>query len=314
MSNNEYWYSDERFFYKSSTLPPYLFNSYNIAYDKSITTDSTWSINETHYWINNRMGTIWTWETNIQERGYSRMIHEEISHHSLQVAEKIGPVSNYSSFNYALGYSYTDQSLCGALINNLSYGRPTRPTGFTAQDLADNISLSWNQNPESNLLRYRIYMGKTEDNLYLIDSTTAADQNSIFIHKIHKQELSQKYYFAVTAVNNNVVESNKSQIISLEIMNLLLLPNNISNNYPNPFKSGTNISITVAERGTLKIVIYDIMGREIKTLFNAVINEGETKVHWDGKNRSFKEVGSGIYLYLLKFNNQTVIKRILKLK
>jgi len=187
------------------------------------------------------------------------MIHEEISYYSLQVAEKIGPVSKYSSFNSALGSSYTDQSLCGALINNLSYGRPTRPTGFTAQDLADNISLSWNPNPESNILRYRIYMGKTEDKLYLIDSTTAADQNSIFIHNIHMQELSQKYYFAVTAVNNNMVESNKSQIISLEIINLPLLPNNISNNYPNPFKSGTNISITVTEPGILKIVIYDIM-------------------------------------------------------
>ncbi len=78
----------------------------------------------------------------------------------------------------------------------------------------------------------------------------------------------------------------------------------LSQNYPNPFNPTTTIKYTVPSAGislmkSLQLKIYDILGREIKTLVNEVKSPGTYAVEWDGKNAQGQNVGSGIYFYRL---------------
>jgi hypothetical protein len=71
-------------------------------------------------------------------------------------------------------------------------------------------------------------------------------------------------------------------------------------NYPNPFNPSTKISFSVETYGHTSLRVYDILGREIKTLMNGMKAAGNYNVEWNGRNSAGQEVGSGIYFYQLK--------------
>ncbi|MBN1398443.1 MAG: T9SS type A sorting domain-containing protein [Bacteroidetes bacterium] len=71
-------------------------------------------------------------------------------------------------------------------------------------------------------------------------------------------------------------------------------------NYPNPFNPNTVISYLLKVRSEVKLVIYDILGREVITLVNGQKPAGTYTVQWDGTNSAGQQVVSGIYFYRLK--------------
>ena len=75
-------------------------------------------------------------------------------------------------------------------------------------------------------------------------------------------------------------------------------------NYPNPFNPTTTIEFSIPNSQLVSIVIYDILGRQIKTLFNGDLKSGKHDVLWDGKNNLGDVVNSGIYLYKIKTANK----------
>jgi photosystem II stability/assembly factor-like uncharacterized protein len=82
-------------------------------------------------------------------------------------------------------------------------------------------------------------------------------------------------------------------------------------NYPNPFNPVTVISYFVETQGiaSVQIKVYDILGREIKTLVNENQQMGEHKVEFDGNN-----LPSGIYFYRITNGNQALTRKMLLLK
>jgi flagellar hook assembly protein FlgD len=77
-------------------------------------------------------------------------------------------------------------------------------------------------------------------------------------------------------------------------------------NYPNPFNPKTAISYQLTANSRISLKIYDILGREIKTLINEIKTAGFYSVEWDGKNSIGQSVGSGVYFYQLKSGNGSV--------
>ncbi|MBI9073452.1 MAG: phosphodiester glycosidase family protein [Melioribacteraceae bacterium] len=89
---------------------------------------------------------------------------------------------------------------------------------------------------------------------------------------------------------------------------------NLKQNYPNPFNPATTIEYTLpnVEAGhasSLRLEIFDILGRKIKTLVNEEQSPGNHKVTFDASNLS-----SGTYFYKLNFKGKSEIKKMLFLK
>ena len=88
-------------------------------------------------------------------------------------------------------------------------------------------------------------------------------------------------------------------------------------NYPNPFNPITNIkfeiplSIGVSEgRGVFtKLIVYNLLGREIVTLINQPMQAGSYSVDWDASNYP-----SGVYFYKLETENFVESKKMVLLK
>jgi len=70
-------------------------------------------------------------------------------------------------------------------------------------------------------------------------------------------------------------------------------------NYPNPFNPSTSISYQLADQVPVKLVIYDALGQEVRTLVHQHQAAGSYTVVWDGRDNSGHPVASGAYLYKL---------------
>ncbi|MFA5012529.1 MAG: T9SS type A sorting domain-containing protein [Ignavibacteria bacterium] len=83
----------------------------------------------------------------------------------------------------------------------------------------------------------------------------------------------------------------------------------ISQNYPNPFNPNTKINFALPKQGFVSLKIYDITGREIKTLVNEVKQAGYYTVDFNGSHLS-----SGVYFYRIKSGNFVSVKRMVLIK
>ena len=79
----------------------------------------------------------------------------------------------------------------------------------------------------------------------------------------------------------------------------------LSQNYPNPFHSTTEIHFFTTE-GTesTEIIIYNVKGQKVKTLVNESTQIGTNSVFWNGKDETGKKVSPGLYFYKLSVNGR----------
>jgi CO dehydrogenase/acetyl-CoA synthase gamma subunit (corrinoid Fe-S protein) len=87
-------------------------------------------------------------------------------------------------------------------------------------------------------------------------------------------------------------------------------------NYPNPFNGGTIISYILPVNSFVTLTIYDVLGREIKTLVNESQQAGIHNIQFN-PGTSFNgnsELSSGIYLYALKSGKFFDTKKMIFLK
>ncbi|MBC8183524.1 T9SS type A sorting domain-containing protein [candidate division KSB1 bacterium] len=78
---------------------------------------------------------------------------------------------------------------------------------------------------------------------------------------------------------------------------------NLKQNYPNPFNSSTAISYQLSTASFVELIIYDQIGRKVRTLINKIETAGNYSIVWDGKNDFGNPVCSGIYFYKLLGND-----------
>ena len=85
-------------------------------------------------------------------------------------------------------------------------------------------------------------------------------------------------------------------------------------NYPNPFNPVTTLRYDLPEADLVNITIYDMLGREVKTLINQTQDAGYRSVIWDATNNYGKPVSAGIYLYQIHAGEYISTKKMVLLK
>ena len=95
------------------------------------------------------------------------------------------------------------------------------------------------------------------------------------------------------------------------IEEVALLPNDfvLHQNYPNPFNSVTTIRYDLPEASDVTLIVYDILGREVKALVSSWQEAGGYNVVWDAG-----DIPSGIYFYRLEAGNFSATRKLILLK
>ena len=78
--------------------------------------------------------------------------------------------------------------------------------------------------------------------------------------------------------------------------------NNLGQNYPNPFKSSTNIEYTISTSSKVVINVYNIFGQKVTTMVNQFQTPGRKTIQWDGKNAANQPVNPGMYIYTFEID------------
>ena len=88
----------------------------------------------------------------------------------------------------------------------------------------------------------------------------------------------------------------------------------LQQNYPNPFNAGTEIRFAMPEEGHVRLDVYNLLGKKIRTLVDEDRKAGRYNAHWDGADANGKTVSSGLYVYRLEAGSFTDQKSMVFVK
>jgi len=81
-------------------------------------------------------------------------------------------------------------------------------------------------------------------------------------------------------------------------------------NYPNPFNPETKIVYTLPQSSKVNLTIYNILGQQVRKLTDTVQNAGTYTLTWDARNDFGENLPTGIYLYVLRTDNQRIAHKM----
>ena len=110
--------------------------------------------------------------------------------------------------------------------------------------------------------------------------------------------------------NNGAILKYVPDLVSImQIENVLPDKYSLSQNYPNPFNPKTVINYELQVTGNAKLMVFDVLGKEVITLVNEKQTAGNYSVEFDGSGLT-----SGIYIYRLESNGIVQSKKMLLIK
>lgn len=83
----------------------------------------------------------------------------------------------------------------------------------------------------------------------------------------------------------------------------------LEQNYPNPFNPATNIGFSVPRSSFVKLIVYNNLGQEVRTLVNEQLNAGNYYFQFSGEG-----LASGVYYYKLVTENTNIMKKMVLVK
>jgi hypothetical protein len=90
--------------------------------------------------------------------------------------------------------------------------------------------------------------------------------------------------------------------------------NGLEQNFPNPFNPSTTVGYSVGARGRVRISIYDVSGRLVRTLYDEVREPGAYSIVWDGRNDAGRAVGSGIYFCRMESGQYAASRKLILMR
>ncbi len=83
----------------------------------------------------------------------------------------------------------------------------------------------------------------------------------------------------------------------------------LGQNYPNPFNPSTSIDFSLPKHSNVKIEVFSLTGELVNILTNQEMEAGNYKVSWDGRTAEGLTLVSGVYIYRLVVDNQSVVSK-----
>ena len=198
----------------------------------------------------------------------------------------------------------------GYSVDNIA---PGVPEGLMAMVLEDGIQLSWNPSVDDD---FQYFMLEKSINESFSTGVTHEMVDTTFMDV--EYEMNQTYYYRLTAFDHSGNQSAFSDVVEAALLSAEdeLVPAEFAlhQNYPNPFNPTTQIKFDLAEDGLVTIKIFDVMGRELRTLVNSVRTAGYHSIQWDATNQLGEGVSAGMYIYMIQAGDFISTKKMVLLK
>ncbi len=186
---------------------------------------------------------------------------------------------------------------------------PVELSAFTVTGISENdMRLEWTTASETNNYGFEIQRSTDGVKFKKIGFVKGNGTTSNINHYSFVDEdlNSGLYYYRLKQIDFDGTYS-YSEIIKAEVK----APDSygLGQNYPNPFNPVTTIPFRIKEAGKVKIKVFNILGQEVATIVNKVMQPGYYKETFNAS-----DLASGMYFYVMIVNGKTFMKKFVLLK
>ncbi len=238
-------------------------------------------------------------------------------------------VNNYfnggsvSSWSLQITYTTNDASL------------PVKLASFTVQAELNSALLKWKTESEIENQGFSILRANREDGDYLEIASYKSDENlrghgtvsysNEYSYRDQTVEAGNTYWYKLidTDFNGRQIEHDAVQVKIANTDGISLsgvgIPARfaLKNNYPNPFNPTTHFVVNIPQTKTplqSSIIIFDVLGKQVRTLYKGVLNPGSYSLKWDGRNDRGGVLPSGMYIYSFTSSLFSQARRMILMK
>lgn len=176
---------------------------------------------------------------------------------------------------------------------------PVELTSFSAKVINNSVSLDWSTATETNNSGFDIERKSANSNWqkigFVTGSGTTTEKRNYSFTDNSLNSGSYSYRLKQIDYNGQFEYSNEVEVVINQPMEYSL-----DQNYPNPFNPSTTIEFTIPQASSVNLVVYNILGQEVRTLVNEFKEAGIYKMNFDAK-----ELNSGMYIYKLEAASPT---------
>jgi hypothetical protein len=202
---------------------------------------------------------------------------------------------------------------------------PVELGAFTAAATEDGIALSWQTLSETSNMGFEIYRSATEFGTYEQVASYRRDDNLLGLgtsatgrayNWLDPQAglVAQTDYFykiCDVSLSGEVSWHGPLQVQTLAIPEKFAL----RQNYPNPFNPSTTIALELPQFvKDSRLIIYDIAGRKVRTLYEGAIQQHRFKIVWNGDNDHGARVATGVYFYHFSSPHYQAVRKMILIK
>jgi hypothetical protein len=209
----------------------------------------------------------------------------------------------------------TDASNNGGSVHLVSNNYESTTTPWTE------MGLDWNNAPAIGDVALSSVEAASVGSWVEFDVTPAITGDAIYSFGLKTTSSDAVHYHSKEGPNKPqlVVEFSLSTAVSNEQKNEAVAPAlpgklDLVPSYPNPFNAQSTIAYALPWQADVRLVIYDVLGRQVRRLVNETQPAGYKKVFWNGRDNWDRELGSGVYFIHLVVGRQKLIRKIMLMK
>jgi len=184
---------------------------------------------------------------------------------------------------------------------------PVELNSFSATTSDNKVILTWTTQSEVNNLGFEVYRSAEENGEYAMiasyennESLQGAGNSNAAREYTYEDRMlfnGETYWYQIADVDYQGVRTFHGPV-SVESPDLIPEEYALHPNFPNPFNPETSIRFEIPANpasSKVKLVIYNNLGMEVRTLVNGTVEPGIHTVKWDGRNNAGEQIASGLY-------------------
>jgi len=235
-------------------------------------------------------------------KGFADSLVSDSSTYEFKIPETFAAVKRFT----VTGYAYNKEDTA-----SVSWNIFTSPLAILNSDstgVKDSTSFSYQ------IKVFNYYQDALSFSLSGAPDSLSIDSNGLITGNFGEMDTTFNFSIIVNNQHSNSDTLKFKLVVSKNITgidNQENLPDKfyLSQNYPNPFNPSTTIEYNIPKAGLVTLKIYDILGREVRTIVNKEKTAGSYKISFNASS-----FASGVYFYRLTSGGFTLIKKMVLLK
>ncbi|MFQ5511438.1 MAG: FlgD immunoglobulin-like domain containing protein, partial [Candidatus Krumholzibacteriia bacterium] len=185
--------------------------------------------------------------------------------------------------------------------------QPPVPVAFQAFRVRADVNairLLWDVREAVDVIGYNVYRSKGGEEFQTLnkDGLLAPDSRDFVDRQV---DPGREYTYRIGAVEPSGEVMSMPQKASAGLVGIRL-----DQNSPNPFNPTTSITFAVPKAQHVRLTIFDVGGKRVRTLLDGEAARGVNNVSWDATNDNGDKVGSGVYYYMLVAGNHRETRKM----